>query len=371
MTGGRTGRSLSLPFVKTAGRRNKRVRGTALVVLVSGLSSFIWSQVRASEGEELFKTGDYAGAASYYQQSLEKDASNPALYFNLGGSLYRQQKYEEAADAFTQALNTDDILLQAQSYYNRGNSQFFSGAAVEKKDKEQALKQWNEAKKSFEAALKLEPEDKAAVHNLQMVSKKLEQLKEEMRQSGQQCDNPQEGENGDQQKDQDKESQDKQGEQNQNQQQKKDQQSQQNSDQEQKQEGQGEESDNNPEEQEEQGGAAEEQESDPKGQEEQPVAEQQPEKEQSEKQKAVPEPEQQEETPTVEDIQQAAAQKEEQKEEQEKQEQMSAEDRERRMMGKMTEQEARNLLNSLKEEQGELNFIPQGAHNNESVDKDW
>jgi hypothetical protein len=41
------------------------------------------------------------------------------------------------------------------------------------------------------------------------------------------------------------------------------------------------------------------------------------------------------------------------------------------MVGKMTEQEAKNLLNSLKGEQGELNFIPQGIGNDESVDKDW
>jgi hypothetical protein len=44
---------------------------------------------------------------------------------------------------------------------------------------------------------------------------------------------------------------------------------------------------------------------------------------------------------------------------------------ERRMMGKMTEEEAKNLLNSLKREQGELNFIPQGTGNEEPVDKDW
>ena len=50
---------------------------------------------------------------------------------------------------------------------------------------------------------------------------------------------------------------------------------------------------------------------------------------------------------------------------------MSAEDMERRRMGKMTEEEAKNLLNSLKDEQGALNFVPQGSGRNEAVDKDW
>lgn len=382
ITGRRSGRSLSLPFVKTAGRRKKRVALTVIfMITLSGLSSFIMQQAQASQGEELFKSGDYAGAESYYQQALEEENTDPALYFNLGGSLYRQQKYDQAAAAFTQALSSDDLSLQAQSYYNRGNSQFFLGAASAAEDQEQALKQWNAAKKSFEAALKLEPEDKAAAHNLEMVTKKLEQLKEKMRQSGKQCDNPQEGENGDQQqdqqkdqqKDQEKKRQDEpgeQGEQNKEEQsnsqsEQGDQQSQQPSDQE-KQEGQ--------EEQEDQNSPAKEQEADTQEQEKQPTSEQgQEDQEQAEKQKAVSEPAEpeKEEAPTAEEIQQAAAQQEEQEEPGEEQQQLSAEDMERRIMGKMTEQEAKNLLNSLKDEQGELNFIPQGMGNNESVDKDW
>jgi Ca-activated chloride channel family protein len=43
---------------------------------------------------------------------------------------------------------------------------------------------------------------------------------------------------------------------------------------------------------------------------------------------------------------------------------------ERRMMGKMTEEEAKNLLNSLKGEQGELNFVPQGTAD-DKPGKDW
>ncbi|MCI5150582.1 MAG: VWA domain-containing protein, partial [Candidatus Electrothrix sp. MAN1_4] len=280
ITGRRSSRSLSLPFVKTAGRRRKRVALTVFFIgTISGLSNFITPQAQASQGEELFKAGDYAGAEAYYQQSLEKENTDPALYFNLGGSLYRQQKYDQAATAFTQALSTDDLSLQAQSYYNRGNSQFFLGMASAAEDKEETLKQWNAAKKSFEAALQLEPEDKAAAHNLEMVSKKLDQLKEEMRQSGQQCDNPHEGENGDQQqdqqkdqeKDQEKKRQDEQGKQNNSQPEQGDQQTQQPSDQE-KQEEQ--------EKQEGQSNSAGEQEADTQEQEKHPGAEQEQEENQ-------------------------------------------------------------------------------------------
>ena len=353
LTGRRRDASLRFPFVKTAGRRKKRAAVTVAVLLVGILLGIMQPQARASEGEELFQAGDYAGAEAYYRKALEKESGHPALSFNLGGSLYRQKKYEQAAAAFTQALATDDLSLQARSYYNRGDSQFFLGAATAAKDKEQTLQHWTAAEKSFEAALKLDPEDKAAAHNLAMVKKKLEQLKEEMRQSGQQCNNPQEGKDG-------KQKQDKQGQQNEKPQEggkqqspdDPDQQNQQNTSEDQQQNGQG---DHNSAEQ------------DKAGQQEQ-----QADTDQNTDQKSPSEPERKEEAPSAEDIEKAAAaQEERQGEQQEKGQQMSAEDMQRRIMGKMTEEEARNLLNSLKEEQGELNFIPQGSGNDESVDKDW
>ncbi len=355
-TGRRSGWALRRPFVKTAGRRKKRAVLSVFVLVIGAVAGFVQPQARASEGEELFKAGDYAGAEAYYHKALEEDNASATLHFNLGGSLYRQQKYDKAAAAFTQALGTDDLSLQARSYYNRGNSQFFLGASAAAKDKEQAQKQWSAAEKSFEAALKLDPEDKAAGHNLEMVKKKLKQLKEEMQQSEKQCNNPQDGKDGEQKKDGE---QDKQGKQNEKQQeQKQDGEKQQPSHQ---QEGQEKEQDKKDqqgqqEKQEDQSGSAEEKES---------GADQE-----QAKDKAVPEPEKKEEAPTAEDIQKAAAAQEEPQDKEEEQ-QMSAEDMERRMMGKMTEQEAKNLLNSLKGEQGELNFIPQGIGAEESVDKDW
>ncbi len=343
LTGRRSGWGLRLPFVKSAGRRKKQA--AVAILLLAGASWFTPPPAGASEGEDLFKAGEYAEAEKFYQKALKKDSTNSALHFNLGGSLYRQKKYDQAATEFTQALTTDDLGLQAQSYYNRGNSQYFMGAAAEAADSEQALKQLSNAKKSFEAALELEPEDKTSVHNLEMVSKKLEQLKEKMRQSGKQCDNPKEGD-GEQKKDgEEKKDNKEQGDKNKDQQKKQEQQDEKTSEEQKKEAG---------------------------AEQAEPQADQQ--KEEQPQQKAVPEADKQdkkEETPAVEDIQEAAAAEEEQQNENEEKNQMSAEDMERRMMGKMTEEEAKNLLNSLKGEQGELNFVPQGSADDKPVGKDW
>ncbi|XOF33639.1 MAG: VWA domain-containing protein [Candidatus Electrothrix sp. YB6] len=341
LTGRKSSRSLRLPFVKTAGRRKKQ-QATAAVLLIALF--FGATSGRASQGEELFQAGDYSGAEKYYHKALEKDKDDPALHFNLGGTLYRQKKYEQAAAEFNQALATENLNLQAKSYYNRGNSQYFLGAAQEAADAEQALKQWSGAKKSFEAALQLQPEDKAAAHNLEMISKKLEQLKEKMRNSGKQCNNPQSGKDGDQQKDGQDKKKEEQQPQDQN-------------------------SADGKEQQEEQQESSSPQEQ-PAGQQED--AEEQPEQQAAPEPAEEAEPEKKEETPAVEDIQQAAAEENEQSgQQEEKKQQMSEEDMQRRMMGRMTEQEAKNLLDSLKGEQGELNFIPQGAPDDEPVRKDW
>ena len=50
---------------------------------------------------------------------------------------------------------------------------------------------------------------------------------------------------------------------------------------------------------------------------------------------------------------------------------MSKQDMKRRQQGKMTREEAKNLLNSLKGEQGELNFIPQGTGTADNETRDW
>ena len=51
---------------------------------------------------------------------------------------------------------------------------------------------------------------------------------------------------------------------------------------------------------------------------------------------------------------------------------MERENRERRRLGKMTREEAERLLNSLKNREGELNFVPSDQHmNNDSIERNW
>ena len=321
ITGRKSRWALRLPFIKTAGRR-KRQQTAVLSVLLLCLA---WAPPgQASEGEELFKAGNYEQAIKYYQQQLQKSPEDPILHFNLGDALYRNKKYEQAVAEFNSALQTEDLSLQARSYYNRGNGQYFMGAATEQTDPEHTIKLWQQALESYQAALALQPDDKEAAHNRKLVAEKLEQLKKQEQNKKKKEENQQKDNKGkqDDQKQQDKE----------------------NKDQQQQKDGQQQSPDPGQQDQQQQDGGDREQhnsQEDTNGQDDDGNKghkdQQQGDKEQKDRQN----------------------------------QEMSRRDMARRMQGKMTREEAENLLESLRGEQGELNFIPRGAGSADNDGRDW
>lgn len=329
ITGRKSVWALRLPFIKTAGRRKKQQAATLALVLISATWS---SPVRASEGEELFKAGEYDQATQFYQEALRKNPDDPVLHFNMGDSAYRINDFEHAAAEFNEALKTEDLSLQAKSYYNRGNALYFLGAGTEKTDTEHTIKLWQQSLESYQAALSLQPGDKEAAHNHDVVRNKLEQLKKQEQQ-----ENPQ----------------DKEDEQKQENQKNKD--DKENKDQEQ-QKDEKQSSEDNAEQQEQQPAGDNKDQQNP----EQNTNGNKNDQGKNEKQQ------EQKNGDTDDDQQQSAGDKSGQQAKE-----MNRKDMERRLQGKMTKEEAQNLLNSLQGEQGELNFIPQGTESPADGDRDW
>jgi len=345
ITGRKSSWILRLPFIKTVGRRKKQQ--AQIMVLLLLLTSLGPATARASKGEELLHDNKIDQAIAFYQEALKKNPADPLLQFNLGDALYKNKNFEQAAAAFNEALKTDDLSLQAKSYYNRGNTQYFLGEAARKTDPEHTIKLWQQALDSFRAALALQPEDTEAEHNRETVQKKLEELEKQQQKQ--------------------KEQQSKQSEQQNNKDEKKDKDSQEKNNQDNKQDNQG------------------------NGQKDQQNDKQQPGNKQNPQKNAQSTPAdtngskkdtQQGQNESQEKKKSDAAQTQQGHSTPEQQDtepradgqqsgQMSQQDMERRQQGKMTEQEAKNLLNSLKGEQGELNFIPRGTGNPDQEDKDW
>ena len=118
------------------------------------------------DGNKLYADSSYNESEIQYRKSLEKDQDYFNASFNLADAVYKQERFEEASalfDALKDNAPTEDDL--AKVYHNLGNSLV----------KEQKLE---EAIDAYKSALRINPKDKDTRHNLAL-SKKQKQEQEE------------------------------------------------------------------------------------------------------------------------------------------------------------------------------------------------
>ena len=170
---------LRLPLVRTAGRPSRRDAAATLLLALLLLSRQP-AAARSSRGEEAYRSGHYDRAAAFYDRRLER-SKDPVLLFNRGDVAYREKKYREAVTFFNQALASRDLDLQARAYYNRGNAQYRLGETALRTDPRQAMELWQEAIDSYTASLKLRADDDDARHNRNLVEKRLAELRKKQK----------------------------------------------------------------------------------------------------------------------------------------------------------------------------------------------
>jgi len=306
----------------------------ALALFLAGMVSS-----SASPGHALrhYEAGDYPAAEKEFQKLAEANPLDARLHYNAGAAAYRGRQYEQAVRSFTQALMSSDLTLQQRAFYNLGDSLYRLG---EQSDGMNAkLEKWENAVRQFKGALKLNPQDDDAQHNLEFVSRKIEELKQQQSQQQQQDPN---NKNQDQQDkpDQDKQQQDGQDQQKGDQQQK----DQQSSDSKEKSQEKQKQDQAKP------GDGNQDQKPEPSDQsrQDQPAKDQQKSEPQAEDQKQ----------------QSGSGQGEEQ--------QGGAEQARAAMAGQMTVQQAEQLLNSQKGEEKAMIFLqPQKSSPKDRIFKDW
>jgi Ca-activated chloride channel family protein len=133
------------------------------------------------QAERDYKSGKYQQAAENYQQAADQQPNRHEWKYNLGDAAYKAGEYSQAEEAFRKTLETPDLNLQEQTYYNLGNAQFRHGEAMEKDDKKRTMDLWQQALTSYEGSMKLKMSADAR-HNYEFVKKKLEELKQQQQQ---------------------------------------------------------------------------------------------------------------------------------------------------------------------------------------------
>jgi Ca-activated chloride channel family protein len=150
------------------------VRRLAIAALVC-LASNVFA---AAPGIEEYRQQKYNEALQQFQTTLSKHSQNPAadkLAFDSGAAAYKLRDYDNALQAFSQALLSSDTQLQSKGHYNLGNTLYQRGET--QKGDQKKLSDWTDALKHYEETLKISPEDKEAKDNYEFVKKKIEELK--------------------------------------------------------------------------------------------------------------------------------------------------------------------------------------------------
>jgi Ca-activated chloride channel homolog len=108
------------------------------------------------KGNQYFKNGNYDKAEESYKKALAKKPNNTTATYNLGNTLYKKEKTEDAIKSFDEtAANTNETELKAKALYNKG--------VLYHKNK-----QLPEAIEAYKQALRLTPGDAEIRKNLQL-----------------------------------------------------------------------------------------------------------------------------------------------------------------------------------------------------------
>ena len=125
-------------------------------------------------GNRSFDKQKYGEATSTFSEAVKKNEKDFGAHYNLGNSLYKIKKYDEAIAEYQKAQkNTNNKDEKAASYYNEGNAHLQNG------DGEKAVN-------AYKNALKFDPDNEAILKNLQIAKKKQKQKDNKQNQQNQQ-----------------------------------------------------------------------------------------------------------------------------------------------------------------------------------------
>ena len=176
----------------------------ALLVACVGFATEGWAQNMPErglvrKGNRQFANQRYEQSADSYQQALVYDSTSFAAKYNLGSAMFRTERYDRAeqllSDVVADSLQSDAD--RAEAYFNLGNAQF-------------AQQKLQEALQSYRRSLTLNPDDLEAKYNYAYTKKLIEQQQQQQNQDQNQDQNNQDNQDN-------QENQENQNDQNQNQ----------------------------------------------------------------------------------------------------------------------------------------------------------
>lgn len=135
------------------------------------------------KGNDNFKDKKYSEAEINYRKALEAKPGSDKANYNLAGSLYKQQKYDEASNLYQSITGSETNKRKlANNYHNLGNSLV-------------KAQKYQEAADAYKKSLKLNPKDDETRYNLAYAQ---QMLRMQQQQNQQNKDNKDKKDNKDQ-----------------------------------------------------------------------------------------------------------------------------------------------------------------------------
>ncbi len=117
------------------------------------------SRTLIRNGNSSYQNNNFDKAELNYRKALVINPKSKSANYNLGNTLYSQQKFQESQEYYEKSIDkNDDKLSRARVYHNIGNTCFKSN-------------QLEQAILAYENALKLNPSDVETKYNLAMAKK--------------------------------------------------------------------------------------------------------------------------------------------------------------------------------------------------------
>jgi Ca-activated chloride channel family protein len=161
---------------------------SAAVLALMALLPFHAAHASPASAAKAYAQGNFTAAERDYMAAAQSNAKQPILQYNEGAAAYKAGEFAQAARAFQASLdaspsgNAKRLAEQEDAYYNLGNTLYREGQKTQQGNAEQTIQTWTQAIKAYDAALQLRAEDVDSKFNRDLVSRKLAALKQEQSQ---------------------------------------------------------------------------------------------------------------------------------------------------------------------------------------------
>jgi len=163
-------------WTRLANRR--QAAGLLLVLLawlsLSGFALFQSARGLCAKGNRLYAKQKYGAALRCYERALALEPGNAIAEFNAGDALFSNKQPDKALTRFeSAATHAQQDVLRGYAHYNAGNAHV-------------AQQQWDQAIEAYKNALRINPDDSAAKHNLELAQRQKQQQQSQGQQGQQQ-----------------------------------------------------------------------------------------------------------------------------------------------------------------------------------------